>query len=93
MCFTYFIWGSNNMNEVGKYFVKVGKKGQIVIPAEARRKLGIKDRVYLIVYDNKIELIPLRDLEELVGVHREAMLEIAREVPLDRRREVRIEKT
>ena len=49
--------------------VKVSQKFQIVIPKEIRESTKIKSgmKIVMIPYDNRIELIPVRPIEELRG--------------------------
>lgn len=49
--------------------VTVSPKFQIVIPGRARRLLGIRpgQKVRVILYDNRIELIPVRLVQEARG--------------------------
>lgn len=55
--------------------VTVSSKNHIVIPAEARRELGIKpgDRLYVVVRDGYMFVMPEPDdvVEELRGLHKE----------------------
>jgi AbrB family looped-hinge helix DNA binding protein len=46
--------------------VTVSTKYQVVIPKRVRERLGIKpgQKVHMIPYMGRIELIPVRDLEE-----------------------------
>ena len=50
-------------------FSKVSSKGQITLPAESRRAVGIQphDRVIIRVSGNRIVVEPARDLFELKG--------------------------
>jgi AbrB family looped-hinge helix DNA binding protein len=49
--------------------VTVSSKFQVVIPREVREAMGIKPgaRVQVIQYENRIELIPLREPKALRG--------------------------
>ena len=49
---------------------KVSSKGQITLPAKARRKLGIEpnSRVDVEVRDNEIVIRPLKTIAELDGI-------------------------
>ena len=49
--------------------VKVSPKFQVVIPEEIRTRMNIKpgERVQVLQYDNRIELVPLRSLKEMRG--------------------------
>jgi AbrB family looped-hinge helix DNA binding protein len=48
----------------------ISTKYQVVIPKEIRKTLKISpgQRVKFISYDNRLEIIPLVDLEDLVGI-------------------------
>ena len=54
---------------MGKYVVKVHRKGLIILPAELRRKYGIREggEVILIDEDARIVLIPRVKLADLYG--------------------------
>ena len=49
--------------------VKVSPKYQVVIPREIRKLLGIKpgQKVQVIQYENRIELIPLKPVRKMRG--------------------------
>ena len=49
--------------------VKVSPKYQVVIPKEIRESLHLMpgQRMQVVQYENRIELIPERDIEELEG--------------------------
>ena len=49
--------------------VTVSPKYQVVIPSRVRRLLGVKpgQKVKVILYDNRIEMIPVRPVEEARG--------------------------
>ncbi len=49
--------------------VTISPKYQVVIPKEIREKLGLSpgQKVEAIMYDNRIELIPVRPVKELRG--------------------------
>jgi AbrB family looped-hinge helix DNA binding protein len=49
--------------------VTVSSKFQVVIPREVRESMGIRPRVrvQILQYENRIELIPLRDPKSLRG--------------------------
>ena len=49
--------------------VKVSPKFQVVIPKEIRESLHLSpgQRMQVVQYDNRIELIPERDIDELEG--------------------------
>ncbi|MFQ5506084.1 MAG: AbrB/MazE/SpoVT family DNA-binding domain-containing protein [Planctomycetota bacterium] len=47
----------------------ISPKFQVVIPKEIRQKLGLRpgQKIQLIAYENRIELIPVRPLAEMRG--------------------------
>ena len=49
--------------------VTVSPKFQVVIPSAIRRSLGMKpgQKVRVILYNNRIELIPVRPIQEMRG--------------------------
>ncbi len=49
--------------------VKVSPKYQIVIPSRIRERLGIRpgQRVRIILYDNRMEMVPIRPVGEARG--------------------------
>ena len=49
--------------------VKVSPKFQVVIPKEIRESLQVQpgQRMQVVQYENRIELIPERDVDELEG--------------------------
>jgi AbrB family looped-hinge helix DNA binding protein len=49
--------------------VTVSPKYQVVIPLSVRRSLGIKpgNKVQVILYENRIELIPLQPIKKMRG--------------------------
>lgn len=53
--------------------VKMSSKGQITLPAAARRKLGIKpnSRLEIEVRDNEIAVRPVKSISELGGIFSE----------------------
>ncbi len=50
--------------------VKVSPKFQIVIPEEVRKSMGIKagEKIQVIQYGDRIELIPARSIKEMRGI-------------------------
>ena len=71
--------------------MKVSEKGQVVIPVEIRRKLGIRRQVAFIDEENRVTLVPITPMEEAFGVDGDVMREVAREISEARRREMRLE--
>jgi len=49
--------------------VKISSKYQLVIPSKIRKNIGIKpgELLKVIVYNGRIELIPLKPIQELNG--------------------------
>ena len=73
-----------------RYRVKVHKKGLIVIPAEVRRRFGIREGSFLelVVEDSGMRLIVPRSLKDAFGVNGERALEVVRLISASRRAEV-----
>lgn len=61
--------------------VTLSAKGQVVIPGEIRRRLGLKpgQRLQVMANEGHITLIPLRPMRELMGSVPNLGLVIARE--------------
>jgi AbrB family looped-hinge helix DNA binding protein len=61
--------------------VTISPKYQVVIPKEIREKLGLSagQKVEAIVYEGRIELIPVRAIEEMRGFLRGIDTRIERE--------------
>lgn len=61
--------------------VKVSPKFQVVIPSKIRERLGLRpgQRVRVILYDNRIELVPIRPTREARGFLRGIETNIERE--------------
>jgi len=61
--------------------VTVSSKFQIVIPRDIREAMGIKPgvRVQVLQYENRIELIPLRDPKSLRGFLKGIKTDVPRE--------------
>jgi AbrB family looped-hinge helix DNA binding protein len=75
----------------------ITEKGTVTIPAEIRRKYGLKkgSRVKFIETDEGILLVPIIPLEDLFGVDRDAketVYRMVRELQEERRREASEEK-
>ncbi len=49
--------------------VTVSPKFQVVIPKEIRESMGIKSgqKIQMLMYQNRIELVPIRPIKELRG--------------------------
>jgi AbrB family looped-hinge helix DNA binding protein len=49
--------------------VTISPKYQVVIPSAIRNSLGVEpgQKVHVILYDNRIEMIPIRPIEETRG--------------------------
>ena len=67
---------------------KVSSKGQVVIPAEYRKKLRITRLVVISEEGDKLVVKPTTSLEDAFGVDGEGMRAVARENSRDRRAEV-----
>jgi len=74
-----------------EYVLKVSRKGQIVIPAEVRRKFNIKSKVILKVNGGEIKLIPFSDIRDAFGIDGNKMLEVAKAILRDKKREIKLE--
>ncbi len=76
--------------EAARYRVKVHRKGLIVIPAEVRRRLGIREgsQLEMVVDENGIRLLVPGSLREAFGVDGEKAVEVARLINASRRAEV-----
>jgi AbrB family looped-hinge helix DNA binding protein len=50
--------------------VTVSRKYQVVIPKDVRESMGIKSgqKIQVLVYKNRIELIPLQPINKLRGI-------------------------
>ena len=75
-----------------EYVVKVSRKGQIVIPVEIRRKLGVADRLLIKVEENSVKVKPYTPLEKAFGADGKAMIEVAKSLLKDKEREIKLEK-
>ncbi len=72
--------------------VAVSEKGQVVIPAPLRKKLKIGRAVIVREEAGRILIEPSKSMEESFGLGGEDMLDVAREISKDRRREVESER-
>jgi len=72
---------------------KVSERGQISIPAAARRKLGIKPRskVSVEVGENEITIRPVKSILEVAGIFRDCASGIPGAGDWEREREVAME--
>lgn len=61
--------------------VKVSTKYQIVIPREARESLGIRpgQKVQVMVYEGRVEFIPMRKIKQMRGFLRGINTSISRD--------------
>ena len=71
--------------------VPVSQKGQVVIPEKMRKKLKIGRAVIMSEEDGRILIRPSESMEESFGAGGQEMLDAAREISRDRRREVESE--
>jgi AbrB family looped-hinge helix DNA binding protein len=72
--------------------VPVSRKGQVVIPAALRKKHGIGRTVIIADEGGKITIEPSLSMEESFGADGDAMLDVARGISKERRREVESER-
>lgn len=78
---------------MNKHYVKtVSRKGQVVIPADIRRRLGLKRKIIFKEEQGKVSIEPIIGMEDAFGAGGEVMYEVAVEISEDRRREVEHEK-
>ena len=75
-----------------KKLVPVSTKGQVVIPALLRRKMKIGRAVVISDEGGRILIEPSKSLEESFGEGGDTMIEVAREISEERRREVESER-
>ena len=61
--------------------VKVSPKYQIVIPSDIRKNLNIKpgEKIEIIPYENRIECVPLKNIEDMRGFLKGMDTEIERD--------------
>ncbi len=61
--------------------VKVSPKFQVVIPRKARESLRVRpgQRLHVIVYDGRLELIPARPLKDMRGFLKGVATSVARD--------------
>jgi AbrB family looped-hinge helix DNA binding protein len=74
-----------------QYVKTVSKKGQVVIPADIRRRMGIKRKVLFTEEKGKILIEPLLSMEEAFGTGGKVMYEVATEISKERRAEAKLE--
>jgi AbrB family looped-hinge helix DNA binding protein len=62
--------------------VTVSPKYQVVIPSQVRRVLGVEpgQKIQVLLYDNRIEMIPIKPVKEARGFLRGIDTSIDREV-------------
>lgn len=72
--------------------VPVSSKGQVVIPAPIRKKLKIKRAVVIREENGRVVMEPSQSMEDSFGSGGKGMIEVAREISKDRRREVESER-
>ncbi|MGH9918895.1 MAG: AbrB/MazE/SpoVT family DNA-binding domain-containing protein [Nitrososphaerales archaeon] len=73
--------------------VPVSEKGQVVIPAALRKKHKIGRAVLIGEGGGKITIEPSQSMDESFGAGGKDMLEAAREISRERRREVESERS
>ena len=74
-----------------EYVLRVSRKGQVVIPAEVRKRFNIKSRIILRVEDGEIKIYPFIDLRDAFGIDGEKMYEVAKALLRDKKRELGLE--
>lgn len=72
--------------------VRISPKGQVVIPAKMRKKLGKPKTVLVRDEDGKIILEPALSFKDAFGTGGKEAAKIALEISRDRRREVESER-
>ena len=62
--------------------VTISPKYQVVIPKEIRQKLGLKpgQKIEAIMYDDRIELIPVKPIKKMKGFLKGINTRVEREV-------------
>ena len=75
-----------------EYVLRVSSKGQVVIPAELRRKFNIKSKVILKVEDGEMRIIPFTDLKDAFGIDGRKMIKVAKSILADKKRELELER-
>ena len=74
-----------------QYVKTVSKKGQVVIPAEIRRRIGIKRKVLFKEEKGKVLIEPLSSMEEAFGAGGKIMYAVAEDISKERRKEAELE--
>jgi len=61
--------------------VTVSPKYQVVIPSKVRQSLGLQvgQKVHVLLYENRIELIPVRPMREMRGFLKAIDTQVERE--------------
>lgn len=70
---------------------KISSKGQIVIPADVRKRLGYPRAMIVREEGSKVVLVPAPTFEDAFGIDGGAAARIATGISKDRRREVESE--
>ncbi len=73
-----------------RYRVKLHRKGLIVIPAEVRRRLGLREgsQLEMVVEEGEIRLLVPRSLRDAFGADGEKALEVAKLINASRNEEL-----
>ncbi len=74
-----------------QYVKTVSKKGQVVIPAEIRRRMGIKRKVLFTEEKGRVLIEPLLSMDDAFGTGGREMYAVAKEISKDRRAEAKLE--
>jgi len=74
-----------------EYVKTVSRKGQVVIPAQIRRRLGVKKKVLFREQAGKVVIEPVTTMEEAFGAGGATMYSVAREISAERRKEAELE--
>lgn len=71
---------------------RVSSKGQVVIPAKIRKKLGKPKTVLIREEKGRVIIVPALSFKEAFGTGGKEMRQVAIEISKDRRREVESER-
>ena len=74
-----------------EYVLRVSSKGQVVIPAELRKRFNIKSKVILKVEDEEMKIVPFIDLKDAFGIDGSKMIKVAKAILTEKKRELELE--